>query len=132
MRKSTPLWYMERQITTFENSLEGILSKRKHSRYRSGRSRHWLKVKNPNAPAVTGTPRRIGAVADRDPLSQVDRLIADCKKRIARQREVVASAFQEGGDTEVLVSMLRAFEASLRAFEKHRQLILDRQKKPGR
>jgi hypothetical protein len=28
--------------------------------------------------------------------------------------------------------MLRAFEASLRAFERHRQLILDRQKKPGR
>jgi len=27
MRKSTPLWYIERQITTFENSLEGILSK---------------------------------------------------------------------------------------------------------
>ena len=51
---------------------------------------------------------------DRDPLSQVDRLIADCKKRIARQREVVASAFQEGGDTEVPISMLRAFEASLR------------------
>ena len=71
-------------------------------------------------------------MADRDPLSQVDRLIADCKKRIARQREVVASAFQKGGDTEVLVSMLRAFEASLRAFEKHRQLIFDRQKKPGR
>ena len=65
---------------------------------------------------------------DRDPLSQVDRLIADCKKRIARQREVVASGFQEGGDTEVPVSM----SASLRAFERHRQLILDRQKKPGR
>ena len=31
---------------------EGIVSKRKHSRYRSGRSRDWLKVKNPNAPAV--------------------------------------------------------------------------------
>jgi hypothetical protein len=69
-------------------------------------------------------------VIDRDPLSQVDRLIADCKKRIARQREVVASAFQEGGDTEVPVSMLRIFEASLRAFERHHQLILDRQKKP--
>jgi bifunctional non-homologous end joining protein LigD len=26
---------------------EGIVSKRKHSRYRSGRSRDWLKVKNP-------------------------------------------------------------------------------------
>jgi hypothetical protein len=24
----------------------------KHSRYRSGRSRDWLKMKNPNAPAV--------------------------------------------------------------------------------
>ena len=31
---------------------EGIVSKRKDSRYRSGRSRHWVKMKNPNAPAV--------------------------------------------------------------------------------
>jgi bifunctional non-homologous end joining protein LigD len=31
---------------------EGIVSKRLGSRYRSGRSKHWLKVKNPNAPAV--------------------------------------------------------------------------------
>jgi bifunctional non-homologous end joining protein LigD len=31
---------------------EGIVSKRKDSRYRSGRSRHWLKCKNPAAPAV--------------------------------------------------------------------------------
>jgi ATP-dependent DNA ligase len=43
---------MERDITTFENSLEGIVSKRKHSRYRSGRSRDWVKSKNPAAPAV--------------------------------------------------------------------------------
>ena len=32
--------------------LEGILSKRIGSRYRSGRSRDWIKLKNPNAPAV--------------------------------------------------------------------------------
>jgi ATP-dependent DNA ligase len=31
---------------------EGIVSKRKHSRYRSGRSRDWVKMKNPAAPAV--------------------------------------------------------------------------------
>jgi ATP-dependent DNA ligase len=31
---------------------EGIVSKRLGSLYRSGRSRHWLKVKNPAAPAV--------------------------------------------------------------------------------
>jgi bifunctional non-homologous end joining protein LigD len=31
---------------------EGILSKRLGSPYRSGRSKHWVKVKNPAAPAV--------------------------------------------------------------------------------
>jgi bifunctional non-homologous end joining protein LigD len=33
--------------------LEGIVSKRKRSPYRSGGSPDWLKVKNPDAPAVT-------------------------------------------------------------------------------
>jgi bifunctional non-homologous end joining protein LigD len=32
--------------------LEGIVSKRKDSGYRSGRSPHWIKSKNPNAAAV--------------------------------------------------------------------------------
>jgi bifunctional non-homologous end joining protein LigD len=32
---------------------EGIVSKRLGSSYRSGRSPHWVKVKNPKAPAVT-------------------------------------------------------------------------------
>jgi bifunctional non-homologous end joining protein LigD len=32
--------------------LEGIVSKRKDSPYRSGRSPDWLKMKNPAAPAV--------------------------------------------------------------------------------
>ena len=31
---------------------EGIVSKRLGSAYRSGRTQHWLKVKNPAAPAV--------------------------------------------------------------------------------
>jgi bifunctional non-homologous end joining protein LigD len=31
---------------------EGIVSKRRDSRYSSGRSPHWLKSKNPNAPAL--------------------------------------------------------------------------------
>jgi len=33
--------------------LEGIVSKRKESMYRSGRSPDWLKMKNSDAPAVT-------------------------------------------------------------------------------
>ncbi len=32
---------------------EGIVSKRLGSPYRSGRSPHWVKVKNPKAPVVT-------------------------------------------------------------------------------
>ncbi len=31
---------------------EGIVSKKLGSMYRSGRSAHWVKVKNPKAPAV--------------------------------------------------------------------------------
>jgi ATP-dependent DNA ligase len=45
---------------------EGIVSKRLGSLYRSGRSPHWVKVKNPKAPAVKreaeedwGSPRWI-------------------------------------------------------------------------
>jgi bifunctional non-homologous end joining protein LigD len=32
--------------------LEGIVSKRRDSLYRSGGSPHWIKSKNPDAPAV--------------------------------------------------------------------------------
>jgi bifunctional non-homologous end joining protein LigD len=32
--------------------LEGVVSKRRDAPYKSGRSPHWLKVKNPAAPAV--------------------------------------------------------------------------------
>jgi ATP-dependent DNA ligase len=35
-----------------KTSVEGIVSKRLGSRYRSGRSPDWLKFKNPDAPAV--------------------------------------------------------------------------------
>jgi bifunctional non-homologous end joining protein LigD len=32
--------------------LEGLVSKRKDSRYRGGRSPDWIKVKNPHSPAM--------------------------------------------------------------------------------
>ena len=58
MTKSTPLWFMGREITTFENSLEGIVSKRKDSRYRSGRSRNWVKCKEPSGTGSEAGSRR--------------------------------------------------------------------------
>src|SRR5215472_3902269 len=40
--------------------LEGIVSKRLGSPYRSGRSRHWVKSKNPKHPAVKGSGGGLG------------------------------------------------------------------------
>jgi|GraSoi2013_115cm_1033766.scaffolds.fasta_scaffold38644_2 hypothetical protein len=46
---------------TCELDFEGIVSKRLGSPYRSGRSRHWIKSKNPNAPGgKAGSRRRLG------------------------------------------------------------------------
>jgi ATP-dependent DNA ligase len=39
--------------------LEGIVSKRKNSRYRTARSPDWLKAKNPASEAVAGSARRV-------------------------------------------------------------------------
>ena len=39
-------------VDTCKMGLEGIVSKRMDSRYRSGRSPDWIKSKNPSAPAV--------------------------------------------------------------------------------
>jgi bifunctional non-homologous end joining protein LigD len=39
---------------------EGIVSKRLGSLYRSGRSPHWIKVKNPKAPAVKREEEDLG------------------------------------------------------------------------
>jgi hypothetical protein len=43
---------------------EGIVSKRLGSLYRSGRSEHWVKVKNPAAPACGARPKKNGFRSD--------------------------------------------------------------------
>jgi ATP-dependent DNA ligase len=40
------------ESSAFCRNCEGIVSKRLGSPYRAGRSDHWLKIKNPSAPAV--------------------------------------------------------------------------------
>ena len=61
LRKSRPRRATERapgasggrwSSARLQDGLEGIVSKRLGSRYRSGRSPDWLKFKNPEAPAV--------------------------------------------------------------------------------
>ena len=46
LRRFTPSWLLRAL------GCEGIVSKGLGSPYRSGRSAHWVKVKNPAAPAV--------------------------------------------------------------------------------
>ena len=43
---------MSSSVTPGKMGLEGIVSKRLGSRYRSGRTPDWMKFKNPEAPAV--------------------------------------------------------------------------------
>jgi len=63
---------------------------------------------------------------EREHLAQADRQIAECKAHIARHREIIRKAAQRGQETSWAREMLRAFEETLRIFEKHRQLIVDR------
>jgi hypothetical protein len=65
-------------------------------------------------------------VRDQEHLARVEMRIAKFEAHIARQREAIKSAIQRGQPTEEDESMLKVLEASLRALNKHRQLILDR------
>jgi hypothetical protein len=67
-------------------------------------------------------------MSGREHLAQADRNIAECKTRIERQRQVLRQAAQEGQNTLSAKETLKTWEASLRVFETHRQLIVDRLK----
>jgi hypothetical protein len=74
----------------------------------------------------------LGTTTHHEHLAQADRFIAECKNRIARQREIVATAYENGHPTVLPVALLRVLEENLRSFEKYRQLILDQLKKTDR
>jgi hypothetical protein len=58
---------------------EGIVSKQLGSPYRAGRSKRWIKAKNPKAPAVTARGRgRLGQIGEQNPLLRVPALAEPC------------------------------------------------------
>jgi sRNA-binding protein len=67
-------------------------------------------------------------MSEREHLAHADRNIAECKARIERQRQVIRQAEQEGQNTLWAKETLKTWEASLRVFETHRQMIVDRLK----
>jgi hypothetical protein len=64
-------------------------------------------------------------------LAQAERHIVAAKKQIARQQEVIAGMAEAEQSADIAVSLLHAMEDSLRAFERHRELILKRLKDAG-
>jgi hypothetical protein len=62
-------------------------------------------------------------------LVQADRHIAQAKVHVVRQRQIVLDLLLGGRPREEAGTLLKRLEESLRAFERHRQLILDRLQK---
>jgi hypothetical protein len=63
---------------------------------------------------------------ERKRLVETDRHIAECEAHIAKQRELIERAIQQGRSTEVAEATLESLETSLRTFERQRRLLLDR------
>jgi hypothetical protein len=76
------------------------------------------------APAVTELERKH--------LVETDRHIAECEAYIAKQRDLIKRAIEQGRSTEVAETLLEALEESLSAFERRRRLLLDRLKERER
>jgi hypothetical protein len=69
---------------------------------------------------------------ERKHLVETDRHIAECEAHIAKQRELIERAIQQGRSTEVAEATLETLQASLRTFERQRRLLLDRLKSESR
>jgi hypothetical protein len=84
-------------------------------------------------PELDRPPRRpaqpMNRFQEQEHLAQADWHISDMKAQIVRQRIKVNHVLDTGQSSELVDSMLRAFEASLYAFEKHRELVLNHLKR---
>jgi hypothetical protein len=82
-------------------------------------------------PRLSGASCRpiISRTGELEHLAQADWHIAEVKRHITRQRLRVEHALETGQGCELADSMLHAFEANLRAFEKHRELVLNQLKR---
>jgi hypothetical protein len=65
---------------------------------------------------------------ERKHLVETDPHIAECEAYIAKQRDLIEMAMQQGRSTEVAEETLEALETSLHALERQRQRLLDRLK----
>src|SRR5437764_4112328 len=83
---------------------EGIVSKRKDSPYRSGRSRHWVKSKNPTAPAVKREAEEDWGKRNGDKLSLLAAVLLDQLANVIAALPVASSAFVPSGRFKLVTS----------------------------
>ena len=69
---------------------------------------------------------------ERKHLVETDRHIAECEAYIAKQRDLIERAIEQGRSTEVAEETLATLEASPHALERQRQRLLDRLKERER
>jgi hypothetical protein len=79
-----------------------------------------------------GLGKRAVTELERKHLFETDRHIAECEAYIAKQRDLIERAIEQGRSTEVAEETLESLEASLRALERQRQRLLDRLKERER
>jgi hypothetical protein len=79
-----------------------------------------------------GLGKRAVTELERKHLVETDRHIAECEAYIAKQRDLIERAIQQGRSTEVAEETLESLEASLRTLERQRQRLLDRLKSESR
>ena len=65
---------------------------------------------------------------EREHLAQADRHIDKCKDHIAQHYKLILEIQQRREDTSWAKEMLQTLKETLRIFEKHRQLIVERLK----
>jgi hypothetical protein len=77
------------------------------------------------AEAASKVPPGMHDTHKQDYLAQAERHIAITEDRIARQKMIIDRLAQAGQETDCAVSMLRALETCLHAFEQHRETIFE-------
>jgi hypothetical protein len=77
-------------------------------------------------PMAHTRPRR------QEDLAQAERCIGAAKNQISQQKQIVEGLAQAGQDRQLAESLLSAMEHSVRAFERHREVVLEWLKDPKR
>src|SRR5262249_17316490 len=103
-----------------------------NSKHRNG-DRPLARLAQNEEPGCTGREAgRRGGLGKRAVTELERKHLVETDRHIAKQRERIERAIEQGRSTEVAETTLETLEASLRAFERRRRLLLDQLKERER